>query len=97
MSGSIWRPLLSGIVTFVALAMIDGFIAGSSAHTGVGAYVRLVLAAIVFSVLLYAAKKSVDEHKKQWLYGFAGGVGAYALGQIYYTPLYTSMRQVSSN
>ena len=96
MSGSFWRPLLSGIVTFIVLSMLDGFIAGSGAHTAGGAYVRIVLAAIVFSVLLYATRKSVDEHKKQWLYGCAGGVGAYTLGQIAYTPLYTSMRQVSS-
>lgn len=96
MSGSIWRPLLSGVITFVLLSVIDGFIAGSGGHSAAGAYVRIVLVAIVFTVLLLAARKSVDEHKKQLLYGVAGGVAAYGLGQIYYTPLYTSMRQVSS-
>lgn len=97
MSGSIWRPLLSGIVTFVLISVVDGFISGSVGHSAEGAFVRIVLAAIVFAGLLLAARKSSDERKKQLLYGVAGGVAAYALGQVSYTPLYSTMRQTSSN
>lgn len=95
MPGSVWRPLLSGIATFVLISVADGFIGGRGDPSAEAAYVRIALAAVVFAAVLFTARRSGDERKKELLYGVAGAVALYALAHVYYTPVYTAMRQFS--
>lgn len=95
MPGSVWRPLLSGVITFVLISVVDGFIGGRGDPSVEGAYLRIIVAAIVFIILLVVARKSADERRKEILFGVAGALALYALAHVYYTPIYTAMRQFS--
>lgn len=96
-SASRWMAIGSFILTFVVANLADGFLTGGGDHSAEGAYIRIALAAVGFGVLLVLSRRSDHARNRELLLGAAWGLAIYGLGQVAYTPIYTAMRQVSSN